>query len=41
MIKALNESAPIAFVLMDYWTFDGWFILKKRLGEVGAPKWIN
>ena len=38
MIKALNESAPIAFVLMDYWTFDGWFILKKRLGEVGAPK---
>lgn len=38
MIKALNESAPIAFVLMDYWTFDGWFKLKKRLCEDGAPK---
>jgi ABC-type lipoprotein export system ATPase subunit len=38
MIKAFNESDPAVFVLMDYWTFDGWFALKKRLSEDGAPK---
>ncbi|GAW68749.1 ABC transporter [Geoanaerobacter pelophilus] len=38
MIKALNESEPAVFVIMDYWTFDGWFALKKRLGESGAPE---
>jgi len=38
MISALNEAEPIVFVLMDYWTFDGWFALKKRLSEKGAPK---
>lgn len=38
MINALNNAQPAVFVLMDYWTFDGWFLLKKRLAEVGAPK---
>ncbi|MBB4112742.1 ABC-type lipoprotein export system ATPase subunit [Rhizobium sp. BK226] len=36
MIGALNEAAPAAFCLMDYWTFDGWFALKKRRNEPGA-----
>lgn len=30
MIRALNDAAPIAFGLMDYWSFDGWFALKRR-----------
>ncbi|MFA5180800.1 MAG: hypothetical protein WC405_05730 [Syntrophales bacterium] len=38
MIKTFNESEPEVFVLMDYWTFDGWFSLKKRLEEDGVPK---
>lgn len=38
MIKALNESEPAVFALMDYWTFDGWFALKRRLSEPNAPK---
>lgn len=38
MINALNKAEPDVFALMDYWTFDGWFALKKRLGESGAPK---
>ncbi|HCF4146254.1 ABC transporter [Pseudomonas aeruginosa] len=38
MIKALNEAEPAVFALMDYWTFDGWFALKRRLGEPNAPK---
>lgn len=37
MIKAMNESDVEAFVIMDYWTFDGWLALKKRLAEDGAP----
>ena len=37
MIVALNDAEPVVFALMDYWHFDGWFSLKKRLGEVGAP----
>ncbi|MDB5825543.1 MAG: transporter [Herminiimonas sp.] len=37
MIEALNTAEPAVFVLMDYWTFDGWFALKKRLSEAGAP----
>ena len=37
MIAALNAAEPAVFVLMDYWTFDGWFRLKKRLKEKGAP----
>lgn len=38
MIAALNAAEPAVFALMDYWTFDGWFALKRRLNEVGAPK---
>jgi ABC-type lipoprotein export system ATPase subunit len=37
LIKALNDAEPAAFALMDYWTFDGWFALKTRLQEAGAP----
>jgi ABC-type lipoprotein export system ATPase subunit len=37
MIGALNDAAPVAFGLMDYWTFDGWFALKARQSEQGAP----
>ncbi|MDR4470325.1 MAG: hypothetical protein MRJ68_18845 [Nitrospira sp.] len=37
MIKSLNEADPAVFVLMDYWSFDGWFALKKRLADKGAP----
>lgn len=38
MINALNEAEPAVFALMDYWTFDGWFALKKRLNEPEAPR---
>ncbi len=38
MIDAMNHKEPAVFVLMDYWTFDGWFALKKRLAEEGAPQ---
>lgn len=38
MIAALNAAEPAVFALMDYWTFDGWFALKRRLKEAGAPK---
>ncbi|MGR5501863.1 TrlF family AAA-like ATPase [Vibrio sp. DNB22_10_4] len=38
MISALNAAEPAAFAIMDYWTFDGWFALKKRLTQPGAPK---
>lgn len=37
MIAALNAAKPSVFALMDYWTFDGWFALKRRLAEPGAP----
>lgn len=37
MIEAMNAAEPAAFAIMDYWTFDGWFVLKKRLAEPGAP----
>lgn len=37
MINAINQAKPAVFVLMDYWTFDGWFALKKRLSQVGSP----
>lgn len=37
MIQAINSAQPEVFVLMDYWTFEGWFALKKRLLEAGAP----
>lgn len=38
MIAAMNAAQPAVFALMDYWTFDGWFALKRRLKEPGAPK---
>ena len=37
MIEALNAAEPDIFAIMDYWTFDGWFALQKRLTEKGAP----
>lgn len=27
MILALNAAEPAVFALMDYWTFDGWFVV--------------
>jgi energy-coupling factor transporter ATP-binding protein EcfA2 len=38
MIAAINSSEPAVFALMDYWTFDGWFALQRRLKESDAPK---
>jgi ABC-type lipoprotein export system ATPase subunit len=38
MIQALNTAEPAVFAIMDYWTFDGWFALKKRLLDPDAPK---
>lgn len=38
MIDALKSAEPSVFALMDYWTFDGWFALKRRLIETTAPK---
>lgn len=38
MIRALNEAGPIAFGLMDYWSFEGWFALKKRRLHEDAPR---
>ena len=37
MIVALNAAKPAVFALMDYWTFDGWFALRKRLKEEDSP----
>lgn len=37
MIFALNAARPAVFALMDYWTFEGWFALKRRLSQKGAP----
>jgi ABC-type lipoprotein export system ATPase subunit len=37
LVKSMNEASPHVFVLMDYWTFDGWLALKRRLQEAGAP----
>ena len=41
MIHALNSAEPAVFALMDYWTFDGWLALKRRLKEPGAPKLLK
>lgn len=38
MIAALNAAQPAVFALMDYWTFDGWFALQRRLKENDSPK---
>lgn len=37
MIDAMNKAEPAAFAIMDYWTFDGWFALQKRLKDHDAP----
>ena len=37
MIEAMNAAEPAVFAIMDYWTFDGWFALQRRLKEQGAP----
>jgi ABC-type lipoprotein export system ATPase subunit len=37
MIEAMNKAEPAVFAIMDYWTFDGWIALRKRLKETGAP----
>lgn len=41
MIAAMNAAQPEVFALMDYWTFDGWFALKRRLKEASAPKLLK
>ena len=41
MIHALNSAEPEVFAIMDYWTFDGWFALKRRLAQPGAPKLLK
>ncbi len=38
MIAALNAAEPTVFALMDYWTFEGWFALNRRLKQLGSPK---
>ncbi|TBE93122.1 ABC transporter [Rhizobium leguminosarum] len=37
MIDALNKATPAVYGFMDYWTFDGWFALQRRLSAPGAP----
>lgn len=37
MVGALNDAAPAVYAIQDYWHFDGWFALKRRLGDDGAP----
>jgi len=38
MIAALNAADPAVFALMDYWNFEGWFALKRRLAQPSAPR---
>ncbi|SFF21495.1 hypothetical protein SAMN04488523_13110 [Sulfitobacter brevis] len=38
MIEALNAAEPAAFAIMDYWTFEGWFMLQDRLKDADAPE---
>jgi ABC-type lipoprotein export system ATPase subunit/predicted metal-dependent phosphoesterase TrpH len=37
MIEAMNKAEPAVFAIMDYWTFDGWLALRKRLKGEAAP----
>ena len=37
MIDAMNSASPSVFALQDYFTFDGWFQLKRRLAQPDAP----
>lgn len=41
MVFALNEAAPSVFCLMDYWTFEGWFALKKRRSEPRSAELVK
>jgi hypothetical protein len=41
MIEAMNNADSSVFALMDYWTFDGWFQLKRRLRCADAPKLLK
>ncbi|KQU72431.1 ABC transporter [Aminobacter sp. DSM 101952] len=38
LIVGLNEAEPQVFAFMDYFTFEGWFALKRRLQDPTAPK---
>ena len=38
MIEALNKADADVFVLMDYFTFDGWIALQKRLSMPDSPE---
>lgn len=38
MVNSLNAASPAAYALMDYWSFDGWFALKRRQKDREAPK---
>jgi len=38
MIDAMNKAAPAVFAIMDYWTFDGWLMLQRRLKQPDAPE---
>lgn len=37
MVVALNDASPAVYAIQDYWHFDGWFALKRRLADAGAP----
>lgn len=37
MIEAMNNAEPAVYAIMDYWTFDGWFALQKRLKDKDSP----
>lgn len=41
MIEALNKADADVFVLMDYFTFDGWIALQKRLSMPNHPKLLK
>ncbi len=38
MIAAINGAAPAVFAIQDYWGFEGWFALKRRLREGASPQ---
>ncbi|MDF0666434.1 MAG: hypothetical protein P0119_10250 [Nitrospira sp.] len=38
MIAALNAAEPAVYAIMDYWTFEGWFTLKRRLQQSESHK---
>lgn len=41
MISTLNVANADVFCIMDYWTFDGWFLLQERLKHPDAPKLLK